>query len=196
LQEHVKKMMSESARGTVLTVGHSNRDLDTFIGLLKAHGITRLVDVRTVPRSRHNPQFNRDALPDSLAAVGIAYTHMPGLGGLRKPKPESINSGWRNASFQGFADYMQTPEFAENIRALEDLAQRDRAAIMCAEAVPWRCHRSLVADALTVRGWRVEHIMSETKRQDHKLTPFAHVEGTQITYPQQPSLPFPADDGT
>jgi uncharacterized protein (DUF488 family) len=179
---------------TILTIGHSNRDLETFIGLLKAHGTTRLVDVRTVPRSRHNPQFNREALPDSLAAVGIAYTHVPGLGGLRKPKPDSINSGWRNASFQGYADYMQTPEFAENIKALEALAAHDRVAIMCAEAVPWRCHRSLIADALLVRGHEVEHVMSDTKRQPHKLTPFALVEGTRITYPQQPALPFPDAD--
>jgi uncharacterized protein (DUF488 family) len=180
-----------SADSPILTVGHSNRDLDTFIAMLKAHGVTRLVDVRTVPRSRHNPQFNGDALPESLRAAGIAYTHMPGLGGLRKPKPDSVNSGWRNASFQGYADYMQTPEFAENLKALEELAVNDTIATLCAEAVPWRCHRSLIADALTVRGHEVEHIISETKRQPHKLTPFAHVEGVQITYPLQPSLPFP-----
>jgi uncharacterized protein (DUF488 family) len=191
LPEIEKKMMS--AASPILTIGHSNRDLETFVGMLKAHGVTRLVDVRTVPRSRYNPQFNRDALPESLNGVGIAYTHMPGLGGLRKPKPDSINTGWRNTSFQGYADYMQTPEFEENITALLELAVHDPIAIMCAEAVPWRCHRSLIADVLSVRGYAVEHIMSESKRQPHKLTPFAHVEGTRITYPVQPSLPFPEE---
>jgi uncharacterized protein (DUF488 family) len=174
----------------VLTIGHSNRDLETFIGLLKAHGVTRLVDVRTVPRSRYNPQFNRDTLPESLTAANFSYTHMPGLGGLRRPRQDSVNTGWRNVSFQGFADYMQTAEFAENIETLLEMVSRDRLAIMCAEAGPWRCHRSLIADALTVRSCRVEHILSEAGRQEHKLTPFALVEGIRITYPPAPSL-FP-----
>ncbi len=178
-----------SAARPIFTIGHSNRDLETFVGLLKANDVTRLVDVRTVPRSRHNPQFNRDTLPGALSTAGIAYTHMPGLGGLRKPKPDSINSAWRNTSFRGYADYMQTPEFTDNLKALEELAAHDRIAIMCAEAVPWRCHRSLIADALSVRGYEVEHIMSETKRQPHKLTPFAHVDGLHITYPAQESQP-------
>ena len=183
-------MMSKAEPQTVLTIGHSNRDLETFISMLKAHSVTRLVDVRTTPRSRHNPQFNRDSLPDSLNVAGIAYTHMPGLGGLRRPRPHSINTGWQNSSFQGYADYMQTPEFAENLKALEEIAARGRIAAMCAEALHWRCHRSLLADALTARGHHVEHIMSTTKRQVHRLTPFAHVEGARITYPRQPPLPF------
>jgi len=168
---------------TVLTVGHSTRKLDGFIALLKAHGVTRVVDVRTVPRSRHNPQFNRDTLPQALAGAGIEYTHMKGLGGLRHTRKDSPNTGWRNASFRGYADYMLTPEFEENLNALIELARGERVAIMCAEAVPWRCHRSLIADALTVRGVVVEHIMSETQRHPHELTGFAKVEGTTITYP-------------
>jgi len=177
---------------TVLTIGHSTRTLEDFIALLKAHGVTRVVDVRTVPRSRRNPQFNRDALPDALAAAGIGYTHLPGLGGLRHARKDSLNTGWRNASFRGYADYMQTPQFDENLNALIELATHERIAIMCAEAVPWRCHRSLIADALTVRGIRVEHIMSETQRNPHQMTAFAKAEGTRITYPEpasQPSLP-------
>ncbi len=151
--------------------------------ILKAHGIARLVDVRTIPKSRHNPQFNREALAASLAAVGIEYRHMPGLGGLRKAKPDSINTAWRNASFRGYADYMQTDEFRENLEQLIRLAEERPAAILCAEAVPWRCHRSLVADALVARGIEVTEILSETKAQPHSMTPFARVEGAQVSYP-------------
>jgi uncharacterized protein (DUF488 family) len=157
--------------------------LDEFIRLLRENGVTHLVDVRTVPRSRHNPQYNRETLPDELSAAGISYTHMPNLGGLRKPRPDSPNTAWRNASFQGYADYMQTPQFEEALQTLIELARRDRIAVMCAEAVPWRCHRSLIADALLVRGFPVEDIMGEGKTQKHKLTPWAHIEGTHITYP-------------
>ncbi len=167
----------------ILTVGHSTRTLDEFIALLRAHEVTRVVDVRTVPRSRHNPQFNKDSLPDSLSKAGLGYIHMPGLGGLRHARPDSLNAGWRNASFRGYADYMQTPEFEENLERLIELAKKDRIAIMCAEAVPWRCHRSLIGDALTVRGIRAEDIMSLTRRQVHALTPFANVRGTTVTYP-------------
>ena len=133
----------------VLTIGHSTRTLDEFIGLLQAHAVTRVVDVRTVPRSRHNPQFNQDSLPDSLKKAGLGYVHLPGLGGLRHAKRDSINVGWRNASFRGYADYMQTPEFEQGLEELIHLAKQEQIAIMCAEAVPWRCHRSLIADALT-----------------------------------------------
>jgi uncharacterized protein (DUF488 family) len=171
----------------VLTIGHSTRPLEEFIPLLDAHGVKRLVDVRTMPRSRHNPQFNKDSLPRALKRAGIAYTHMPSLGGLRRPRKDSINLGWRNAGFRGFADHMQTPEFQEAIEKLIALAGEQRLAIMCAEAVPWRCHRSLIADALLVRGLRVEEISSLTRTQPHKLTPFAHVFGTEVTYP---GLPF------
>jgi uncharacterized protein (DUF488 family) len=173
----------------VLTVGHSTRPLETFLELLKAHDVRRLVDVRTVPCSRHNPQFNKESLPESLAAVGIKYVHLPGLGGLRHPRRDSPNTGWRNTGFRGFADYMQTPEFEKNLEELLDLARRQRLAIMCAEAVPWRCHRSLIADALAVRGIQVEHIASATRRNQHALTPWARVEGLRITYPPE-SLPL------
>ena len=131
----------------IFTVGHSTRPIDEFIGILNAYGIGQLVDVRTIPRSRRNPQFARENLPGSLTAAGIAYRHMPGLGGLRHPQRESINAGWRNAGFRGFADYMQSPEFQKNLEELIGLASNAATTIMCAEAVPWRCHRSLIADA-------------------------------------------------
>ncbi len=169
----------------VLTIGHSTRTLATFTDLLKAHGVARVVDVRTVPRSRRNPQFNRDTLPAALGAVGIGYTHMAGLGGLRHPRGDSPNTGWRTPGFQGFADYAQTAEFEASLKALIDLANREQVAIMCAEAVPWRCHRSLIADALVVRGVRVEHILGPTSRQTHSFALFAQVEGTRITYPSE-----------
>ena len=169
----------------VLTIGHSTRTLKEFICLLQAHGVRRLVDVRTVPRSLHNPQFNKTSLPESLDKAGLGYVHMPGLGGLRRATRDSINMGWQNASFRGYADYMQTPEFAKHLEELIHLAKRDGIALMCAEAVPWRCHRSLIADALLVRGIRTEHIMSPSRRQIHTLTPFAKVRGTKITYPSE-----------
>ena len=165
----------------VLTVGHSTRTIDELIELLQAHGVTRLVDVRTIPRSRHNPQFNRDALAKSLAP--IAYTHAPELGGLRHAKKDSPNTGWRNLSFRGFADYMLTAEFDQALHKLIEMADRDRIAILCAEAVPWRCHRSLIADALAARGIQVEEVIGGSRTQPHKITPFAKVEGTRITYP-------------
>ena len=174
--------------GVILTIGHSTRPLQTFVKLLKAHRVKRLVDVRTVPRSRHNPQFNKESLPESLAAAGIKYVHMPGLGGLRHARHDSVNTGWRNDSFRGYADYMQTPEFEANLENLLDLARRQRLAIMCAEAVPWRCHRSLIADALTVRGVQVEHISSVKRCSLHALTPSARIEGLHVTYPSE-SLP-------
>lgn len=167
----------------VVTIGHSTRLLDALIAALEANGVNRLVDIRTIPRSRHNPQFNRETLAAALPAAGIAYEHRPGLGGLRHPQKDSPNRGWRNSSFRGFADYMQTSAFAHEIEALIAQARRERIAIMCAEAVPWRCHRSLVADALGVRGVPVEHIMNEGHCVPHKLTPFARVEGTRLTYP-------------
>ncbi len=167
----------------VYTVGHSTRTSDAFIALLQAHAVTSLADVRTVPRSRHNPQFNGDTLAASLAANGMGYVRFPGLGGFRRTIQASPNGGWRNLSFRGYADYMQTPAFAENLDVLMTLANEERLAVMCAEAVPWRCHRSLIADALVVRGIRVEEIASEKKTAAHQLTPFARVEGTTITYP-------------
>lgn len=169
----------------VLTVGHSTRGLEEFVRLLQAHGVTCVVDIRSVPRSQTNPQFNRETLPDALRPYGIEYVPLPALGGLRHSRGESPNGGWRNASFRGYADYMATPEFAAGIAALIDLASEKRTAVMCAEAVPWRCHRSLVGDALLVRDVAVEHILTEKRRTSHKLTPWAHVEGTTITYPPE-----------
>ncbi len=174
----------------ILTVGHSTRPLDEFIGLLAAHGVTRLMDVRTVPRSGHNPQYNQESLAAALPAAGIEYRHVPGLGGFRRTHPGSPNAGWRNLSFRGYADYMQTPEFEAELLALIGEAARSRQAVMCAEAVPWRCHRSLIADALTVRGVRALEILSPTRLQEHKLTSFAKVKGTELTYPpEQTTLP-------
>jgi uncharacterized protein (DUF488 family) len=171
----------------IYTIGHSTRSADAFVALLGAHRVTSLADVRTVPRSRHNPQFNGETLAGTLAANGIGYARFPGLGGFRRTSPASPNAGWRNASFRGYADYMQTPAFAENLGLLIALAEEATVAVMCAEAVPWRCHRSLIADALVVRGIRVEEIVSEMKTSVHKLTPFASIEGTTIRYPATPA---------
>jgi len=169
----------------VMTIGHSTRTLAEFIHLLKAHGVSRVVDVRTVPLSRHNPQFNKPSLPGSLKKAGLGYVHLPGLGGWRHAKRDSINVGWRNASFRGYADYMQTPEFEQALEALIRLADQDRLALMCAEAVPWRCHRSLIADALLARGIRTTDIMSPTRSSVHSLTSFAKIRGATITYPAE-----------
>ena len=177
----MKKKVSEHPP-TVFTVGHSTRDLTDFIHLLQAHGVTQIADVRTIPRSRHNPQFNRETLPEALKVAGIGYIHLPGLGGLRHTRADSPNLAWHNASFRGFADHMQTAEFEKNLERLTELAKQNQISLMCAEALPWRCHRSLIADALTVRGIVVEHIMSTTHRQPHILTPWAHVEGMCVTY--------------
>ncbi|MFO1090678.1 MAG: DUF488 domain-containing protein [Hyphomicrobiales bacterium] len=155
--------------------------------LLSRYGVQTLVDIRTVPRSRHNPQFNAETLAKALASVGMEYEAIPALGGLRHPRKDSINLAWRNKSFRGYADYMQGEAFADGLATLIELSRERRAAIMCAEAVPWRCHRSLVADALIVRGLPVIDILSATKTQVHKLTPFARVEGLKITYPAEPS---------
>lgn len=167
----------------VCTIGHSNRSMGSFVKLLRANEIVRVLDVRTVPRSRHNPQFNRETLAESLGALGIGYAHLPGLGGLRHARPDSFNTGWNNLSFRGYADYMQSPEFAENVQRVTELATSERCALMCAEAVPWRCHRSLIGDALLVRGVRVEDIVGPGKRKPHSLTTFAKVDGMRITYP-------------
>lgn len=167
----------------VCTIGHSNRLIEEFVDLLLINGVARVLDVRTVPRSRHNPQFNLDALPETLGAVEIAYCHLPGLGGLRRALAQSPNTGWNNLSFRGYADYMQTDEFNENVQRVVELANSERCALMCAEAVPWRCHRSLIGDALLVRGIRVEDIVGPKGRRPHAMTAFARVDGLQITYP-------------
>jgi uncharacterized protein (DUF488 family) len=168
---------------TIFTIGHSTHPIDHFIDLLQANGVKQLIDIRTIPKSRHNPQFNSDALAKSLHAAHISYLHMKDLGGLRHPRKDSINTGWRHESFRGYADYMQTEEFAAALARAIDLAKQRPTTLMCAEAVPWRCHRSLVADALSVRGIRVLEIIGPTKPKEHTLTPFARLRGTQITYP-------------
>ena len=169
----------------IFTVGHSTRSFDDLVTILRAHGVERLVDVRTIPRSRHNPQFNRDTLSKALHNRRLSYRHMKALGGLRHARPDSINTGWRNASFRGFADYMQTPPFGAALEKLLRLAEQKPTAIMCAEAVPWRCHRSLIADALTARGYEVQDIMSATSAKAHILMPMARVHGRQVTYPAE-----------
>lgn len=168
----------------VLTIGHSTRTFEEFVELLRAHGVKHVADVRTIPRSRHNPQFNRDTLPEALRLVGIAYTHIEQLGGLRHARPDSPNTGWHNASFRGFADYMQTPQFEAGLEQLLQIAAHEPTVIMCAESVPWRCHRSLIADALQTRGVSVAHIMSASRAEPHALTSFAKVSGAHIFYPQ------------
>jgi uncharacterized protein (DUF488 family) len=169
----------------VFTVGHSTRPIEAFIELLKGHSIASLVDVRTVPRSRHNPQFNGEALSESLHDAGIRYVHEGGLGGFRRPRKDSPNRGWRNTSFRGYADYMQTGEFAGHLAWLMNLARSERVAIMCSEAVPWRCHRSLIADALLVHGLGAEEIVDAARSRAHTLTRFARVDGTTLMYPAE-----------
>ena len=173
---------------SVFTIGHSTRPLAEFVQLLQAHGVTQVVDVRSVPRSRHNPQFNQETLPQALQAAGIGYIHLPGLGGLRHTRADSPNKAWRNASFRGFADYMQTDDFNAGLVQLLGLAGQGQVVLMCAEAVPWRCHRSLIADALVVRGIAVEHITSASQRHLHTLTSWAHIDGQRITYPAEPNM--------
>jgi len=188
----------------ILTIGHSTRSLDEFTELLTHHGIGLLVDVRTVPASRRMPHFSKPALERSLPQRGIRYLHMPELGGLRKPKADSINTGWRNVGFRGYADYMQTDEFWNGVERLMSVpirpgrfapgspfpASGEGKAIMCAEAVPWRCHRSLISDALIVRGVEVRHVTSRSKPERHTLTLFARVQDGRITYPPPDTLPL------
>jgi len=180
---------------TVWTIGHSTRPIGELLDLLRIHGIVLLVDVRTVPRSRFNPQFNTEALAKSLAEVDMRYQHSVQLGGLRKPMKGSLNAGWRNASFRGYADYMQTGEFHRAIEELIARCESQQTAIMCAEALPWRCHRSLIADMLTIRGWTVRHILNRNEAAVHSLTRFAVVRDGTLTYPryqggEPASLPF------
>lgn len=173
----------------IFTVGHSTLPIERFIELLKTYDIEQLVDIRTMPGSRRNPQFGSEALAGSLEAAHIEYSHMAALGGLRRTRKDSPNASWRNESFRGYADYMQTAEFAHAVEALVRRSRQKRTAIMCAEAVPWRCHRSLVADALEVRGVSVIEILSKTSYRPHELTRFARVDGVSITYPpEQPDL--------
>jgi uncharacterized protein (DUF488 family) len=170
-------------KAQVLAVGHSTRPISELLELLEGAGVATLADVRTIPRSRANPQYEGEALARALAAAGIGYVHLPALGGLRRARKDSPNGGWRNASFRGYADHMATPEFEEGLVQLRTLAREGPVAVMCAEAVPWRCHRSLIADALLARGVVVQHIVGRGRTRPHRLTPFARISGRQVTYP-------------
>jgi uncharacterized protein (DUF488 family) len=175
-----------SVKPILYTVGHSTRSLDEFIVLLRSFGIRRVVDIRTIPRSRHNPQFDGKTLSTALRNHRLGYRQMKGLGGLRHSRTDSSNLGWRNLSFRGFADYMQTPTFAEALETLMALARERPSVIMCAEAVPWRCHRYLIADALVVRDFSVEHVMGPGAFREHSLHPMAVVEEGTVRYPAPP----------
>ncbi len=174
-------------KARILAIGHSTRALEEFVDLLHSCGVSTLADVRTIPRSRRNPQFSREALSRSLPEAGIRYVHLARLGGLRHPRKDSPNGGWRNASFRGYADHMQTGKFEEGLVELRALARDGPVAVMCAEAVPWRCHRSLLADALFARGVVVEHIVGKARTRPHRLTPFAVREGRRVVYPPEPA---------
>ena len=176
----------------IWTVGHSTRTVEALVELLRAHGIRNLADVRTLPRSRRNPQFDADALREPLAGAGIRYTHLPELGGLRRAHPDSPNTAWRDPGFRGYADHMQTAVFAAALDGLLALAARAPTAVMCAEAVPERCHRLLLSDALVARGEPVVHIRAVDAADPHALTPAARVDGTRVTYPGPPEL-FPRE---
>lgn len=183
MSEHLPPQEMHWPEGVIFTLGHSTLPIERFIAVLTIYGVEHLADIRTIPRSRHNPQFNDTALANSLTAQHIDYVHIKALGGLRRARKDSPNTGWRNEGFRGFADYMQTEEFLDALEALMHMSRWKRVAIMCAEAVPWRCHRSLVADALSVRGVPVVEILSASSYRMHTLTPFARVEGVRITYP-------------
>jgi len=173
-------------RPRIFTVGHSTRSIHEFVEILHAHGVKGIVDIRSIPRSRYNPQFNSDVLEHSLQQEHVSYKRIKELGGLRHASKDSLNLGWRNVSFRGFADYMATQEFSEGLEALVKIANERETAIMCAEAVPWRCHRSLIADALTKKGWTVQDIMSRTVAARHRLTPFLKTRKGQLIYPAEP----------
>jgi uncharacterized protein (DUF488 family) len=175
--------MRKPPSSLIWTIGHSNHPFETFLELLKAHGVKQVFDVRTLPGSKKYPQFNKETLSKSLREKGIGYRHLKNLGGLRRPLPDSINQGWKNASFRGYADYMQTEAFEEHLGKLILSAQKKPSTIMCAEALPWRCHRSLIADALAVKGIEVRHIMSKTQAKLHVITNFSKIDGKRITYP-------------
>jgi uncharacterized protein (DUF488 family) len=185
-----RRRSAEPSSLTIFTIGHSTRTLDQFVELLQVHGVRQVADIRTVPRSRRHPQFEREALARSLPARGLVYRHLPALGGLRHARPDSVNTAWQNASFRGYADYMATSTFAGGLEDLIAYAREAPTAIMCAEAVWWRCHRRLVADALLVAGTKgqrhtidIRHIVSTAPATPHELTPFARVEDRRLTYP-------------
>ncbi|MBY5956899.1 DUF488 domain-containing protein [Membranicola marinus] len=167
----------------IYTIGHSTRSIENFIAILKNYEISQLVDIRTIPKSRRNPQYGQENLKESLEVEGIQYIHMKDLGGLRPSTGESVNKGWKNQSFRNYADYMQTDEFVSAVNELKELCRAETTAMMCAEAVPWRCHRRLVGDALIVRGEKVWDIFDLNNVREHTMTPFAEVEGKKIIYP-------------
>ncbi len=175
----------------VFTIGHSTHPFPEFVRLLELHSISLVVDVRSIPRSRYNPQFNSDTLKGSLPQLHIGYTHAKGLGGLRKANRDSVNTGWQNASFRGYADYMQTDAFRESLETALFLSTENNVALMCAEALPWRCHRSLISDALLARGVEVCHIMADGKVRPHTMTAFAVVQGKSVIYPGIPLFDQP-----
>ena len=177
--------MSKRSEARIYTIGHSNRSIEEFLQILDVYKLKLVIDIRTIPKSRHNPQFSQDRLSTALEKHGIEYEHMPGLGGLRHTTKASVNTAWRNPSFRGFADYMQTDEFKSHLKRLIAPSKRKRLVIMCAEAVPWRCHRSLIGDALFARGIPIEDILSQTSHRPHRLTSFAKIEGENVTYPEE-----------
>src|SRR5262245_26398148 len=166
----------------LFTVGHSNRSIEDFIGILKAHGVERILDVRRYPTSRKWPHFDAAALEASLAAAGIGYSRLPELGGRRRPRPDSPHTAWRDAAFRGYADFVDTPEFAVGFARAAALAAEAPSALMCAEALPWKCHRSLIADAFLARGWEVLEILSAREARPRRLPEFARTEGERVIY--------------
>lgn len=180
--------LSTAAR-TIWTVGHSTRALQAFLDVLNQFGVRLLIDVRRFPASRRYPHFNEPALRASLQSAEIDYRHMPDLGGRRPARKDSLNVGWRNRGFRGYADYMQSDAFQTAVEHLLQYGQGQRTAVMCAEAVPWRCHRSLIADAVVIRGWQVSHILSEHRVDTHKLTSFAAHANGRLLYPADPAQP-------
>jgi uncharacterized protein (DUF488 family) len=181
-------MSKATEKNEIFTIGHSTRSIEELISLLKAYEIQTVIDIRTIPKSRHNPQFNQNSLKKSLKKSKIGYRHLKELGGLRHPLKDSINTGWINASFQGYADYMQTPSFQKGLEKLETIAFQKRCALLCAEAVPWRCHRNLVADALTIRKWKVFHIQTQKNAKKHRRTPFSRIKKGILFYPPKKVL--------
>src|SRR5437867_3211483 len=167
---------------TIYTIGHSTRSLEYFLQLLQSHKIEALADVRQFPGSRRHPQFGQENLAQALAQAGIAYVHFPELGGRRRARPDSPNTAWRNEAFRGYADYMMTPDFQAGSHRLLDLAQERRTAIMCAEALWWRCHRALISDFFKVNSVRVIHILSASKAEEHPFTSAARVINGQLSY--------------
>lgn len=174
---------------TVFTIGHSNREIDVFLDLLKVHGIELIIDVRKMPRSRSNPQFNGPELAAILETHGIAYSHLESLTGFRKGAKVVSRNAWENKSFQAYAAYMETADFARGIDELIQRSQEKATAVMCSEAVWWRCHRRMIADALLARGWEVRHILSQSSPSPHELTKFARAEAGRVTYPEDPAAP-------